>query len=166
MNRHKWHLILVIGLVLVLAGSAVGCAKQPKSAPRAPDFTLQSIDGKKVTLSQLRGKPVMVNFWTIHCPACMLQMPYIQAFYDNDASKQATVLTINVGESPTVVRDFVISKGFTFPVLLDSQGGVARAYGLPGVPVTFFIDAEGLVKAYKIGPFQSPEEIESIFKSL
>ena len=168
MNKPKWYSILIVGLALVLISLALACAKRPETAPatKAPDFTLQSIDGKEVTLSKFRGRPVMVNFWTTHCGFCMLQMPYIQAFYNELSNEEVVVLTIDTGESATVVRDFGTSQGFTFPVLVDPQGVVAKAYGIPGVPVTFFIDAEGFLKAYKIGPFQSRQEIEGVVKTL
>lgn len=145
----------------MLAGLFMACDKQSEQAPYAPDFTLPTIDGESVTLSDLRGKPVMLTFWAIQCPACGLQAPYIQAFYDEWSSEKIAVLTIDVGDSVGVAQDFVSSQGFTYPVLLDPQSRVAQAYGIPGVPVTFFINTEGIAKAYKIGPFQSREEIES-----
>ncbi|MCK4722472.1 MAG: TlpA family protein disulfide reductase [Dehalococcoidia bacterium] len=160
MNRHKWSSIPIIALIALLGGSVVACAKQPE-AQYAPDFTLQNIDGESVTLSDFRGKPVMLTFWTTRCPACELQAPYIQAFRDEWSSEKVELLTVDVGENPALVHDFVSSQGFTYPVLLDPQGVVAQAYGIPGVPTTFFIDAEGIGRAYKIGPFQSREEIES-----
>ena len=145
----------------MLATLVVACDKQSEQASYAPDFTLPTIDGESVTLSDFRGKPVMLTFWAIQCPACGLQAPYIQAFYDEWSSEKIAVLTIDVGDSVAVAQDFVSSQGFTYPVLLDPQSRVAQAYGIPGVPVTFFINTEGIAKAYKIGPFQSPEEIES-----
>ena len=145
----------------MLAGLFMACDKQSEQASYAPDFTLPTIDGESVTLSDFRGKPVMLTFWAIQCPACGLQAPYIQAFYDEWSSEKIAVLTIDVGDSVAVAQDFVSSQGFTYPVLLDPQSRVAQAYGIPGVPVTFFINTEGIAKAYKIGPFQSPEEIES-----
>ena len=145
----------------MLASLFVACAKQSEQAAYAPDFTLQTIDGESITLSDLRGKPVMLTFWAIQCPACGLQAPYIQAFYDEWSSEKIAVLTIDVGDSPAFVQDFVTQQGYTYPVLLDPQGRVAQTYGIPGVPITFFITTEGIAKAYKIGPFQSQEEIES-----
>lgn len=145
----------------MLASLFMACDKQSEQASYAPDFTMQTINGESVTLSDLRGKPVMLIFWAINCPACQSQTPFVQAFYDEWSSEKIAVLTVDVGESAAVVQDFVHRQGFTYPVLLDPQGRVAQAYGIPGVPVTFFIDAEGIAKAYKIGPFQSREEIES-----
>jgi len=157
--------MLIVGLALVLVSLVVACAKEPE-APYAPDFTLETIDGEPLTLSDFRGKPVMLTFWEINCPACVFQLPYIQAFYDAWSGEKVAVLTVNVGQPATVVQDFITSRGFTFPVLLDLQGRVAQAYGIPGVPVTFFVDAEGVFKAYKIGPFQSREQIESAFEEV
>jgi len=165
MNRHKWFPIITVTLAILFGGSVVACAKQPE-AQYAPDFTLQNIEGESVTLSDFRGKPVMLTFWAIQCPACKVQAPYVQAFYDEWSSERMALLTIDVGDSPAFVQDFVTQQGYTYPVLLDPQGVVAQAYGIPGVPVTFFIDAEGIGRAYKIGPFQSAEEIGSALDGL
>jgi peroxiredoxin len=165
MKRHKWHLILTLGLALFLISSVVACTKS-KEVPYAPEFTLQNINGESVSLSDFRGKPVMLIFWRIDCAACKLQIPYIQAFYDEWSSDSIAVLTINVGDSISAVQDYVTSHGITYPVLLDRQRELTQIYGLPGVPVTFIIDSEGITKAYKIGAFQSREEIESGLKDI
>lgn len=138
----------------------VACAKENKTIPYAPDFTLPTLDGSSITLSELRGKPVMLTFWKIDCPACQLQMPYLQALYTEQPGEEITILAINVGDSPSAVHDYLSSSVLTLPVLLDSRGRIAAAYGIPGVPVTFLIDADGIAKAYKIGAFQSQSQIE------
>ena len=165
MKRYKWHFILTLVLALALISSVAACTK-PKETPYAPDFTLQTTSGETVSLSDFRGKPVMLIFWKINCSACQFQMPYTQAFYDELSSETIAVLTINVGDSASAAQDYVTSRRLTFPVLLDRQGKAAQMYGLPGVPVTFLIDSEGIVKAYKIGAFQSQEEMESAIKSV
>jgi peroxiredoxin len=165
MKRHKWHYILTLGLALVLISSLAACTK-PKESNYAPDFTLQTINDETVSLSDFRGRPVMLTFWKIYCAACQFQMPFTQAFYDEQSGETIAVLTINVGDSASAAQDYVTSRGLTFPVLLDRQGKVAQMYGLPGVPVTFLIDSEGIIKAYKIGAFQSQEEMESAIKSV
>jgi len=165
MKRYKWHWILTLGLALVLISSLAACTKS-KETPYAPDFTLQTISGETVSLSDFRGKPVMLIFWKINCSACQFQMPYTQAFYDEQSSETIAVLTINVGDSASAAQDYVTSRRLTFPVLLDRQGKVAQMYRLPGVPMTFLIDSEGIVKAYKIGAFQNQEEMESAIESV
>ena len=165
MKRHKWHTILTLGLALVLASSFVACDK-PEEHIYAPDFTLQTVNGETVSLSDFRGKPVMLMFWKINCAGCQVQIPYTQAFYDKWSSDTAAILTVNVQGSISAVQNYVTSHEITYPVLLDRQGKVAQTYGLPGVPVTFLIDSEGIMKAYQIGPFQSQEDIENAFKSV
>jgi peroxiredoxin len=108
----------------------------------------------------------MLTFWKINCAACQFQMPFTQALYEEQSGDTIAVLTINVGDSASSAQDYVTSRGLTFPVLLDRQGKVAQMYGLPGVPVTFLIDSEGIMKAYKIGAFQNQEEMESAINSV
>lgn len=165
MKRHKGYTILTLALALVLAGSVMACTKS-EEVPYAPDFTLQTINGQTVNLTDFRGKPVMLTFWKINCPACQFQIPHTQAFYDEWSSETIAVLTVNVGDSISAVQDYVTGLGITYPVLLDRQGKVAQVYGIPGVPVTFLIDADGILKAYQIGPFQSRQAIESALKSV
>ncbi len=165
MKGHKRYLILAMGLALVLISSTVACAK-PEEVIYAPDFALQNINGEKVSLSDFSGKPVMLVFWKINCAACQFQIPYTQAFYDEWSSDKIAVLTINAQDSISSVQNYVTSLGISYPVLLDTTGRVAQYYGIPGVPVTFFIDAQGILKAYKIGAFRSQEEIEDAFKSV
>ncbi|MFC2049897.1 peroxiredoxin family protein [Chloroflexota bacterium] len=165
MNRHKWYMILLIGLALISSASLAACKKSAES-PYAPDFTLQTINGETVSLIDFRGKPVMLTFWKINCAACQFQMPYIQAAYEEWPSEEIAVLTINAGDSTSSAQNYVTSQKLTFPVLLDSRGGVTQTYGVPGVPTTFLIDADGIVKAYKIGAFQSLQEMEDSLKSM
>jgi peroxiredoxin len=170
MNRRKLCLIVIIGLAIMLSSLFMACAKENKEIPYAPNFTLSTLDGSSVTLSKLRGKPVMLTFWSINCPACQFQMPYLQTFYNEWSNEKIEMLTINVKDSAAAVLDFITRNGLDFPVLLDPGGRVAGAYGIPGVPVTFLIDAEGILKAYKIGAFQSRKQIEEalaqVFPSL
>ena len=165
MKRHKGYTILIIGLALILLGSLAACNKS-EEVPYAPDFTLKSLNGETLSLSDFRGKSVMLTFWKIDCPACEFQMPHTQALYNEWQNEEIAVLTINVGDRAALVQEFVTSRRLTFPTLLDLQGKVAAAYGIIGVPTTFFIDAEGILKAYQIGPFQSRQAIESALKSV
>ncbi|MBC8274334.1 MAG: redoxin domain-containing protein [Chloroflexi bacterium] len=165
MKIHKWYTPLIIGLALILSASLAACNKSEES-PYAPDFTLQTINGETVSLSDFSGKPVMLTFWNINCAACQFQMPYIQAFYDEWSSETIAVLTINVGDSISSAQNYVTSQKLTFPVLLDTREGVTQTYGIPGVPTTFLIDSDGILKAYKIGAFQSQQEMEDSLKSM
>jgi peroxiredoxin len=164
MKSHKWYTSLIVGLALILSGLLTACNK-PEEVAYAPDFTLQTINGETLSLSDFRGKPVMLTFWRINCPACQVQMPLVQAFYDESHNETIVMLTINIGDKATAVQEFVTSRGETFPVLLDPQGQVAKLYETYYIPYTLFIDAEGIVKAYKIGAFQNQQAMEKALKS-
>jgi len=167
MNRNKWFWISIIGLVVLLAISLSACSSNNKAKEMvAPDFTLQTTNGETITLSKLRGQPVMLTFWSINCSSCRYQEPFLQAFYANQKNKSLKLITVNIGDHPIVLEQHIASDNITFPVLLDTSRKVARSYGIPGVPVTVFIDARGYVTAYKIGPFQSYEDIEKAVDSI
>jgi peroxiredoxin len=143
---------------------------------KAPNFTWETIDckslepiaGKTMSLNGLQGKPVMVIFHkTMNCPGCKAQMPLIRAVYDQLANKNLIVLTIYRGDKTADVQRFVISQGYTFPALADPDDEFATNCGFtPGAPITIFVDAKGIIRAEKIGPFQSQEDIKTILESL
>ena len=160
MKRHKWHLIITAGLTLIMMASFASCNKQNEGV-YAPEFTLQNLNGETVSLSDFRGKPVMLVFWEINCTACKFQIPYIQAIYDNYSNDTIALLSINTGDKASSIQEYITSRGITYPVLLDQKHQVSQSYGIPGVPVTFLIDAEGIIKAYKIGAFRNQEELEN-----
>jgi peroxiredoxin len=135
---------------------------------RAPDFTLQNLEGKNVTLSSFRGKIVMINFWATWCIPCKDELPFFQAISDNWSEKDLTILAISK-EPKGAVRSFINGEGYTFTVLLDSNGEVNTLYGFTdktSIPRTFFIDAEGIIKKIKVDSFSSKNEIEDILNSL
>jgi cytochrome c biogenesis protein CcmG/thiol:disulfide interchange protein DsbE len=133
---------------------------------RAPDFTLPTIDGKEASLSQFRGKIVMINFWETSCSACAGEMSDIQAVFDTWSRDDLEILAVNNGERAAFVQSFIDSKGLTFPALLDSDQAVSNMYQISTIPTTFFIDADGIIKRIKSGRFMSQSEIETMLKSL
>ena len=166
MNRHFGLWATLIAITFIFAFILTACSNNKEKEVAAPDFTLQTLDGETVTLSELQGEPVMLTFWSTSCPSCKLQEPFVQEFYDKWSDKALKLFTVNTGDHPLAVQQYIASDNITFPVLMDSDRKVARSYGLPGVPVTIFIDARGFITAYKIGPFQSSDEIEQAVDSI
>lgn len=146
---------------------SVAAETGPEVGKRAPDFTLSAIDGKQVSLSQFRGKTVMVKFW-VDSQSSRTEMPLIQRFYDAWPDKDLVILAVNWKQKPDEVKSFAISKGLTFTVLLDQDGKVASTYRVsPSVyPTCFFIDSDGIIKQIQSVAFRSETQIESIIKSL
>ena len=137
-------------------------AQSPQVGKLAPDFELPGLDGQAVSLSGLRGKPVLINFWASWCEPCRFEMPFIQEIYEGWTGKTPSlvILTINLGESPSRVERFMERYGLSFPVLLDTSQNVALEYNIRGIPTTFFIDKDGIIQDIKIGAFLNRTEIE------
>jgi peroxiredoxin len=155
---------IIVSIALILISCAPPCPDLGKSAP---DFTLQTIDGKNVRLSDFKGKTVILNFWATWCGPCQYETPFFQAIHNERASKGVVVLGIDIKESSATVKKFTDLKGITFPILLDTEVKVAQQYCIPNVlPVTLFINPEGIIKARKVGAFRSQSEIVSILDSL
>lgn len=110
----------------------------------APAFSLKLVDGQDVSLTGLRGSVVVLDFWASWCQPCMVSLPHIQNLHKTDADVK--VYAINVAEDTDKVRAVLAAKGWTFPVLLDSDSAVSGHYGADkGIPMTVVIDAEGQV---------------------
>jgi len=170
--------MLVITLLSVLTSGllVIGCFAGPEppdgespTAPvegaqvgnLAPDFQLQSLDGQTVSLGNLQGKPVLINFWASWCGPCRSEMPYIQEIYEEWVDKGLVLLAINIGESSSKVEEFMQGLNLSFTVLLDTKQDVAQRYNVTGIPTTFFIDKDGIIQDKVIGPFQNKTQIEN-----
>ncbi len=163
----KVTLVIILALGLIIAGGSAGCSPEgpapgPQVGKLAPDFQFNNPEGQSVSLSDYQGNPVLINFWQIRCPPCRIEMPYIQQVYDEWHSKGLVVLAINIGESPSQVKEFMQSQGLSFPVLLDMQGKVAEQYNVLiwGIPETFFVDKDGIIQAIRVGAFPNKAAIE------
>lgn len=154
-----------LSLTMVNCG---GTPAIPQVGDKAPNFTLETIDGKMLSLSDFKGKTVLIVFTSVNCKACEEQMPYLIEVYQQGNQKLAVLNIYHMIYDPRIVRDYVTKKQFTaFPALPDPKNKVATAYGATGFPPTnFIIDTEGIIKYKKPGPFQGQEEIEKILESL
>lgn len=118
------------------------------SASIAPDFTLPDLAGQPVSLSDLRGQVVLLNFWATWCPPCAAEMPDLNALYERyGAEHNFVVVAINKEEEQAVVDAFVADRGLTFPVLLDGDGTVTlNRFVIRSLPMSLIIDREGKVR--------------------
>lgn len=131
----------------------------------APDFDLPALSGGRVRLSELRGRPVIINFWATWCTPCRKEMPEFQALAERYADSGLAVLGINVGESIIGVTEFVRSVGVTFPILIDDKEAAQTAYKILPLPATFFIDRKGTVRAvyqFQMNQVQMESEVQRL----
>lgn len=124
--------------------------EKPLAGYLAPDFSLRTLDGQQVRLSDFRGRVVLLNFWATWCPSCRQEMPVLQKFFDEKGNR-VQLLTVDIDEPEKVVRDFMQSNGYSFPVLMDN-GEVTSLYRVTAIPTTFFIDARGVIMGKHMGP--------------
>jgi len=135
----------------------------------APDFTLEDMDGESYTLSDYRGKVVMVNFWATWCPPCRRELPSMEALYQAFRDESFTVLAINQWESPDHVFAYMgqleVFPGF--PILFDRDSAVSQTYEVKGLPTTVLIDKAGRVVYRAVGgrDFNHPE-VRAIIRKL
>jgi cytochrome c biogenesis protein CcmG, thiol:disulfide interchange protein DsbE len=125
----------------------------PREGFLAPDFTLQDAQGQTVRLSDLRGRPVLVNLWASWCPPCQAEMPDMQKAYEKYAPKGFTILAINTTyqDQKASALAFAAQRGLTFPVLFDMDGTVSHQYLVRAMPTSFFIDRQGVIRRVVIG---------------
>jgi len=139
------------------AGTTVAQVGQP-----APDFTLQDLEGRTWTLRQLKGRPVMINFWATWCPPCRLEMPLMQRAYEKYGDQGFIILAVNIrtDRGREAVEAFVKELGLTFPILLDTTGQVEELYRVRAYPTSFFVSRDGVITDIKRGGIGSEAEME------
>lgn len=122
----------------------------------APDFLLQTLEGGTLRLSDLRGQPVLVNFWASWCTPCREEMPRIVRAYAAHRGGGLQIVAVDLQENAGQVRSFASEFGMTFPIAIDRTGAVASAWRIggpvKGIPSSYFIDAGGIVRARVFGP--------------
>jgi peroxiredoxin len=132
----------------------------------APDFQFQMPNGDTMLLSDLKGKTVLLNFWAVSCPYCILEMPYLEAAYDALSADSFVFLGINVGESMKTVTNFLKDKDISFPIILDPDYFASILYNAQYLPVTYLIDKTGNIYTIKIGAFTNGQQVITALQSL
>ena len=179
--------ILIFPVFLAVGGlvtaSGVG-AQPPQSVKRsvvergvvqvgdeAPNFMLRDLAGNVMSLSQLRGKVVLLNFWATWCGPCRVEMPAMEQLYRTLPRGEFEILAVSTdSQGAAVTRPFQKQMGFTFPILHDSEYRVGLAYGARTIPITFMVDRHGVVRQKIFGArdWDSPEArdlIHALMKS-
>jgi peroxiredoxin len=163
MSRARWNILIVVLLIVGLAWiwvnrlpaedapAAGALPPAPAVGHPAPDFTLTTAAGETIRLSDLRGTPVVQNFWATWCPPCRAELPELQSASKRLAG-QVAVVGVNQAEARAEVQAFADKLGLTFTVPLDENGAASRLYRVRSLPTTFFIDRSGVIRQMQIGP--------------
>jgi cytochrome c biogenesis protein CcmG/thiol:disulfide interchange protein DsbE len=151
--------ITVVSIVILAVTFGIVWLQSAKYEPltvgkEAPDFVLPNLDDKSVRLSDYRGKVVFLNFWATWCKPCREEMPSMEVLYKNFDRDGLVVLAVSIDRVTTKkdIPPFISSMNLTFPVLVDSWGQTDKRYKLMGVPETYIIDQQGILREKIIGP--------------
>lgn len=150
------------GSPVILSGSG---KSDPVVGQLAPDFALKTLTGELITLSSLRGQPVLLNFWASWCPPCRLEMPDLMRVYETRRAEGLVILGVNVTfqDSTASAQVFVDEFKITFPTLLGKTGQVTTdLYRVHGLPTSVFINPEGLITRINLGPMTGGQMDEFI----
>jgi peroxiredoxin len=162
---------LIVAFILLTAMGAYSPADSDKSPPvieKAADFSLKDPRGGAVSLSSMRGKVVLLNFWATWCPPCISEMPSLNKLYQELRPRGFEVVAVSLDKSAENVREYVSKKGFKFLVLIDESNTVSRRYKVFSTPTTFLIDRKGNIVERFYGEYdwQDPDvkaKIEKLF---
>jgi peroxiredoxin len=165
-QRYIFISILIAICLIGLLGS--GCCAVKISAEvgaQAPDFSLPTTSGDTLTLSDLKGHPVVLIFWYTGCGWCKYQMPFFQTAHE-EMGQEITIIAIDIGESGSLIQQFAEYYGYTFTFALDYDGSVMYAYNVGGTPTNFLIDASGVIREIKIGAYLDENDLIEALENL
>jgi peroxiredoxin len=179
-RKKRWEILMLVSLALGFlwtvasrVPSAVGAPLSSGPSPRegflAPDFTLDTLDGSQVTLSKLRGQIVVVNFWATWCLPCRAETPALEKSYAQYKDSGVVILGVNLTDQDSIreVESFVQEFRLTYPILLDRDGTVSNTlYQIRGLPTTFFVNREGIIRTVLVGGPMSETFIRSKIEAL
>lgn len=148
-KRYMKSLLLTMMILLLMVGNGLAAEMQNQ---KAPDFTLENMQGKKVSLSDLKGKIVIVNFWATWCPPCIEEMPSMEKLYQKFKGEDFELLAVNAEDNgKELVEGFLKKNNFSFPILLDEDAKVQQLFNIFRLPETVIINRNGEIVTKVLG---------------
>lgn len=155
-----WLAVLIQTGFNFVSGEAQDSEERPEI-----DFTVKDLSGQSVSLSTLRGKVVLVNFWATWCSPCKEEMPLLQAYYDAHKEDDFVLVGVNVSDDVEDAQAFIDQSGYTFPVWSDPPGNVLIDLNMNGLPASLVVDEQGKLVKRWIGPL-AQEDLEDVITPL
>ncbi|MEP6985071.1 MAG: TlpA disulfide reductase family protein [Chloroflexota bacterium] len=177
-DTKRWNALITVSILLSafwiytsrvpIQVSPSAESASPQIGFAAPDFTLNTLDGKTVSLSSLRGKVVLINLWATWCPPCRAEMPALNNVYHQYSEMGFVVLGLNTTyqDSESDAASFVKTLGLSFPILLDRDGVISKRYQLQALPTSYFVGRDGIIRDVVLGGPMSEAIIATKIQSL
>lgn len=172
---NRWHGLFCVILLfggswlwlnrVPVAVSATARTPQPAIDYPAPTFALMTLAGETFDLNAVKGKPVVLNFWATWCGPCQRELPTLQAAAER-YGEQVLIVGVDQGEEPATVQQYVDRLGLTFTIPLDAEFAVSELYNVRGLPTTFFIDRQGVIRQMWLGEMNSITLAEGVAEIL
>jgi peroxiredoxin len=157
--------VCTLAVLLVATGCGESTPQLQTGAP-PPEFRLATLAGGEVAFpAQTAGQIVAIRFWADWCPFCESEMTQLEPVYRKYGQQGLRILAVNVRQDPDTARRFAAKLGISYETLLDSDGRVARTYGVLGLPTTFFVDRDGRLKGKVVGE-STPDVFERIVREM
>ncbi|MDA2922116.1 TlpA family protein disulfide reductase [Patescibacteria group bacterium AH-259-L07] len=160
--------VLGILVLMVLFGGLTIAQDAVEKGKSAPDFTLEDLKGNKVSLSDFKGKVILLNFWATWCPPCRAEMPSMERLYQEFKDSSLVVVAVSWGDAKKKVKKFVQKNNLTFVMLLDPKKETKKKYPSRYIPYSIIIDQDGIVKNTILGSkeWDSDETLLNLLRSL
>lgn len=137
---------MIITIIMVFLMGTVNISPGYGKGEKAPDFTLKSLSGKNIKLSELRGRVVLVNFWATWCAPCKKELPYFNHLYKKYQGLGLEILGINIDKMTSRAEGMSDALALSFPILLDPSGKTSNRYGIRSMPTTFIVAKDGTLR--------------------
>jgi len=172
-GRALWLGVVVAGVALVAALLASGLGRDPTAirsplvGRAAPDFALRTLDGaRSVRLADLRGQVVVLTFWASWCSECRVEQPALNAAWDRFRDAGVVLVGVNFQDSRPDALAYAAGTRTTWPVVADPGSRTALAYGVYGIPESFFIGSDGRVEAKRVGALSYDQLVQEVSRLL
>lgn len=168
-KKRLWMRTIILSLfAIAIAFTLFQSLNKPndkvEAGDTAPNFVLKNLQGETFHFKKMRGKGVLLNFWGTWCDPCKEEMPLLNELYHNNPVKGVEIVSVNMGESKYVVKQFVDRFDIDFPILLDKNKEVYKAYDVYKIPSTFLINKNGQVVETFVGQMPSKKFIKNLMR--
>jgi cytochrome c biogenesis protein CcmG/thiol:disulfide interchange protein DsbE len=159
--------LVLVGFIALLAARLIQTNQsEHRASGQAPPFTFTTFDGETISLEDLRGKGVVLNFWASWCAPCRDEAPLLEAMWRREKDNGIVFIGLDYLDQEPAARAYLAEFNITYPNGPDLQSAAARRYGIKGVPETFFIDPDGVIQELVVGPIVSQAQMEALLDKI